>query len=201
MRPVDAECGCRSLLDIKTLITEQFELRRYKEDDRELFINLFTDKEVMKFVGDGPLSRQAAGDLWWKLTKELYPSGQNTIWAVFSRSNNDYLGHSSLRPRPQNPDQWEIGYILRKEFWGNGYATEIAEAIVGCGMSSLGLATVFGTVDDDHKASIRVLEKAGFRFATYDYDESGRYSVYSTSTINSVSVAHGNIGDSSDVTT
>ena len=41
------------------------------------------------------------------------------------------------------------------------------------------LLEIYATVDDDHQASIRVLEKAGMKFSDYEFDEQGRFSVYS----------------------
>ncbi len=43
----------------------------------------------------------------------------------------------------------------------------------------LSLREVFATVDDDYSASIRVLEKAGMKFERFEFDEDGRFSVYS----------------------
>jgi len=158
--------------------TERADLALYSEDQEGSFIALMTDARVMKFVGDGPLSRDSAERLWEKLMLDFYPKGADTIWSVHSRNDGRYLGHASLRPRPDHPHEWEIGYILKESEWGTGLATEIARALVEYGFH-LGLDAVFATVDDDHAASIRVLQKAGLSFSRYDFDESGRYSVFS----------------------
>jgi len=156
----------------------RFEL--YRPSDEGEFMKLVTDEQVMRFVGDGPLSDAEAEALWKKLTQVFYPEGKTTIWALFSKDDGRYLGHASIRPRPDYPEEWEIGYILRSREWGKGFATEAARTLVDFGFDTLGLDEVFATVDDDHESSIRVLGKAGLRFARYDHDESGRYSVYST---------------------
>ena len=157
----------------------RFEL--YGPADKDAFTALVTDERVMKYVGDGRLSHNEAVALWKKLTEVLYPDGKMTIWALFSKDDGRYLGHASIRPRPDFPEEWEIGYILKSREWGKGFATEAAKTLVDFGFDRLGLEEVFATVDDDHESSIRVLTKAGLKFARYDHDESGRYSVYSTS--------------------
>jgi RimJ/RimL family protein N-acetyltransferase len=159
-------------------VSKRLTYRNYSTADRELFIDLVTDQKVMKYVGDGPLDGDAADKLWSKMMFEFYPSGQDTLWAVIAKEDRRYIGHSSIRPRPGYPDQWEIGYILRVDEWGSGYGTEIATELVRFGFEALSLEAVYATVDDDHKVSHRVLEKAGFNFFGYDYDESGRYSVF-----------------------
>lgn len=160
--------------------TARADLLLYTEDEKAAFIAMMSDTKVMKFVGNGPLSAADAEKLWEKLTLDFYPKGIETIWAVHSRDDGRYMGHASLRPRQDHPDEWEIGYILKESEWGTGLATEIARALVEYGFD-LGFNDVYATVDDDHAASIRVLGKAGFCFLRHDYDESGRYSVFSVS--------------------
>lgn len=158
--------------------SDRIRFRPYIKADKERFTALMTDTAVMKHVGDGPLTKKGASDLWNKLLLEFYPAGLTTIWGLESREDDRYLGHGSIRPRPEHPEEWEIGYILKQEEWGKGFATEAARALVGFGFEELDLDTVFATVDEDNDASIRVLTKAGLTFRRYDHDEQGRYSVY-----------------------
>lgn len=164
---------------MKRIRTERVLLRNYAGRDRDHFIRLFTDREVMRHVGDGALSRERAEKFWSEILRELYPQKKRTVWAVFARKDLRYLGHASIRPRPERPADWEVGFILRKEEWGKGFATEIAGRLIGFGLKNLNLEEVFATVDDENLASIRVLEKAGMIFRRHEFDEQGRFSVYS----------------------
>lgn len=58
----------------------------------------------------------------------------------------------------------DLGYMLGAEQWGNGYATEIALALVDAAFSELRAERVISTVDVNNGASIRVLEKVGMRW-------------------------------------
>lgn len=159
--------------------TERLKIRKYRNEERGFCTSLFTDADVMKNVDRGPLSPEAADKLFTKLVDEMYPAGKDTIYAVFRKDSEIYVGHASIRPRPSMPDDWEIGYILKREFWGSGYATEIARCLSRFGFESLGLKEVFATIDDDNFGSIRVAEKVGMSFCRYEFDEEGRFSVYS----------------------
>ena len=55
-----------------------------------------------------------------------------------------------------------IGYDLLREYWGNGYMTEAVNAMIDYGFKRLGLIRIEATVDPENKASVRVLERAGF---------------------------------------
>ncbi|REJ76427.1 MAG: N-acetyltransferase [Acidobacteria bacterium] len=165
--------------------SNRISFEHYRATDRYRFIELFTDHRAMKHIGDGPLSESEANVLWKKLTEDFYPAGIYTIWALFAIDDARYLGHASLRPRPEFPDEWEIGYILRTEEWGNGLGTEAAKALVRFGFEYRAFKKLYATVDDDHGASIHVLKKAGFRFERFDHDEEGKYSVFSVGKQNS----------------
>ena len=58
----------------------------------------------------------------------------------------------------------DLGYMLGVEQWGNGYATEIALALIDAAFSELRAERVISTVDVNNAASIRVLEKVGMRW-------------------------------------
>jgi [ribosomal protein S5]-alanine N-acetyltransferase len=158
--------------------TERLIFRRYEEKDKSDFINLFTDEAVMKHVGDGVMTTEQAEAFWRKLLEKLYPQGFN-IWAVFALEDSLYVGHAGIYPRPSKKEDWELAYFLKRDAWGKGYATEIARKIIEYGFAELNLPEVFASVDDDHAASIKVLEKAGMTFSRYEFDEQGRFSIYS----------------------
>lgn len=158
--------------------TERLFLRRYAQKDKEHFIALFTDAAVMKYVGDGVMTGEQVEAFWRKLFEKLYPQNFD-IWAVFTRADSRYVGHAGIYPRPTKKADWEFVYFLNRDSWGKGCATEIARRIVEYGFEELHLPEVFATVDDDHSASIRVLEKAGMNFERYEFDDDGRFSVYS----------------------
>ena len=151
---------------MKTFETERLLFRFYESRDENDFISLFTDPAVMKYVGDGFLSAEQAKAFWRKLFEKLYPQGFN-IWAVFAKENAEYVGHAGIYPRPSKKEDWEFVYFLKQTAWGKGYATEIAGKIIEFGYEELNLTEVFTTVDDEHAASIRVMEKAGMSFSHY----------------------------------
>jgi [ribosomal protein S5]-alanine N-acetyltransferase len=165
--------------------TERLILRLYDENEKSLLTELFTDEDVMKHVDTGVMTIEKAEALWKKLIEDFYPKGKDTIYAVFAKTDGRYIGHASIRPRPEKTEDWEIGYILRKEEWGKGFATEIAARLIKFGFENLNLPEVFATIDDDNLGSIKTAEKAGMSFSHYEYDEQGRFSVYSTESQNS----------------
>lgn len=159
--------------------TERLVLKLYSEENKADFINLTTDEKIMKHVDLGVFTLEKAEALWKKLIEDFYPNGKNTIYAVFAKEDNRYIGHAAIRPRPTKPEDWEISYMLLREEWGKGFATEIAKGLIRSGFEELNLPEVFATIDDENFDSIKVIKKAGMNFLRQEFDDDGGYSVYS----------------------
>jgi ribosomal-protein-alanine N-acetyltransferase len=160
-----------------TIETQRLTLKLYEEKDRECFVRLLTDERVMKYVDKGVMSMDAAGALWEKMMG-MYAQGVDTIWAVFSKEDGSYVGNASIRPRPEKPSDWEIGYYLVTGAWGKGLGSELAKRLVEYGFDDLKLDAVFATVDYENGPSRKILEKAGMSFFEEIVDEQGPFCLY-----------------------
>ena len=93
-------------------------------------------------------------------------------WAVVEKSNEKIIGSCGFARRKR--EHIELGYLFAREVWGNGFASEAAQACVEYGFERLGLTKIIALTDVDHFASQRVLEKIGFRrrgIEKYEDDE------------------------------
>ncbi len=61
-------------------------------------------------------------------------------------------------------DEIEIAYLLSRQVWGHGFATEAAQAALKFGFETAGLNDIIGLVHPENRGSIRVLEKCGLTF-------------------------------------
>ncbi|MGH3654904.1 GNAT family N-acetyltransferase [Glutamicibacter sp.] len=73
------------------------------------------------------------------------------------------IGSASVWVTDRKAKAGEIGYTLNRGYWGNGYATETAGLLLRLGFEVLGLERISATCDARNAASIRVLEKTGFK--------------------------------------
>ena len=81
---------------------------------------------------------------------------------LFSNADGILVGHAGLFPSPQNADAIEIGYTVKPAFWGRGYATEMARAVVDVAFADLTLDAVVANAMPENNASRRVLQRIGF---------------------------------------
>jgi len=81
-------------------------------------------------------------------------------WVVIRKKDHALIGMIELRIESFRAD---LGYVLAREHWGNGYATEMTKTIVEWAMAQENIYRVWATCDVENPASARVLEKAGMR--------------------------------------
>jgi RimJ/RimL family protein N-acetyltransferase len=146
-----------------TLETSRLTLRQWTLDDFEPFASVAADPQVMRFISaDGkPMSRFGA---WQGLTSivghwTLRGFGQ---FAVIERSSGNFVG----RLGPWYPEGWpdfEIGWALRSEYWGKGYATEGASKCIEYAFSELNREHLVSLIVPENARSIRVAERLGER--------------------------------------
>jgi RimJ/RimL family protein N-acetyltransferase len=155
-----------------TLETRRLVLRRLTEADADNVLLLESDPDVVRHLGRQPLPDADAcrQHILGRILPYYDVPGGHGVWAVLEKSIGAFVGVCSLKPATDaryaasmgyGPDEAEMGYGLRKSSWGNGYATELARALVRRALLDLGHARVVASVSAANAASIRVLEKAG----------------------------------------
>ncbi len=73
------------------------------------------------------------------------------------------VGAGGLRIRSRPHRTADVGYCLRRDAWGQGYATEAARALVELGLGALGMHRIWATCHVENARSAHVLEKLGMR--------------------------------------
>ncbi|MCE3280574.1 MAG: GCN5-related N-acetyltransferase [Bacteroidetes bacterium] len=146
----------------RILSTERLYFREFTLKDIELLIDLNSDPEVTKYVGEGAIEKTEAVRL---LNEVIIPQYSNKMgrWAVYLRSNNEFIGWCGIKHLP-SLNEYDLGYRFFKKHWGKGYATEASKAVVEYGRNILKLKEIVGRASVDNHNSIKVLEKAGLKF-------------------------------------
>lgn len=86
------------------------------------------------------------------------------ILAVRIPETRAFAGFVLFENDPELKSTAEAGYILLPEYWGNGYASEILQALLKLGFEELSLHRVYAKCDELNLASARVLEKGGLTY-------------------------------------
>lgn len=87
-------------------------------------------------------------------------------WVIVERASGEPIGHGGFE-RHTSLRAYTLYYLLRRQSWGKGYATEFARRAVEHGFAEQGFQQIHATTYPQNAASIHVLEKAGMRFVRY----------------------------------
>ncbi|KAI9000365.1 acyl-CoA N-acyltransferase [Hyaloraphidium curvatum] len=137
------------------LLTPRLSLRRWTRADVPDLLDLDDDPDVVRFVG-GPEPRGEREARWRAREPKDVPK-----MVVRERESGAFVGWVYVAPFPSRPGQWELGYRLRKEHWGKGYAAEAAAPLLEWAWTRPEIDAVFAAYDPSHAASRRVMLKLG----------------------------------------
>lgn len=150
--------------------TARLRLERFTADDADLLIELDSDPAVMRYLTGG--EPEAAPEVVREryipaiLTGYEKWEGKFGLFAVHANDSDAFIGWFSLRPKPDGPmDEVELGYRLRQEAWGKGYATELSRALLAKAFTELDVRLVWGETMCVNRPSQKVMEKAGMTIA------------------------------------
>jgi RimJ/RimL family protein N-acetyltransferase len=141
------------------LRTPRLLLRAYRADDLPLYAALNADPEVAEHLG-GPISREESDDIadW---AQALHSAEGIGLLAVERRADRTFLGMCGLHHLDWYPDDIEIGWRLARAHWGQGYATEAANAWLTHAFTALNLPRVISVTEEPNKRSIAVMQRLG----------------------------------------
>ena len=150
-------------MTLPILETERLILRPYKLEDASEFERLITPREVT----DGTFSYPHPVPAGWgveriNLNFSRYGNREHNEFVIGTRATGQFIGGIGMTVTPRHK-RGHLGYWLGVDFWGQGYATEAARAIVRYGFGTLGLYRIEAGHYPRNPASGRVLEKIGMR--------------------------------------
>ena len=142
------------------LETARLVLRRPRAEDADaIFLRYSSDLDVTRYVGwpvhhtvDDTRGFLSYSDAEW----ERSPAGP---YLAFSRANATLVGGTGLAF--ETPFRAATGYVLARDEWGRGYATEALAAMIGVARATA-VRRLYALCHADHRASAHVLEKCGF---------------------------------------
>lgn len=138
-------------------------LREFDDGDLDGAMAIVGDPEVTKTLSfETPTREEQAAVLAAHLDKARSKPRTEYYLAAAEQGTGELIG--MVRLTLTWPRAGDLGYIVRRDRWGRGYATEISTAMLGYGFDRLRLHRVQATCDPDNLGSQQVLRKLGFRY-------------------------------------
>lgn len=152
-----------------TLQTDRLILRPFRDDDLDAVAAMNADPEVMRYIRDGSVLDRDGSAAALRRWRDHWPRHGFGLFATEVRATGELAGWAGLAVPDFLPEVLpavEIGWRLRREFWGHGYATEAAAAAMAYAFTDRGLDRLVSIRDPANARSGRVMDKLGM---TYEF--------------------------------
>ncbi len=157
------------------IATERLTLRKIKRSDYEEMKIILQDEKLM-LVGWGKTYSDEEVQVWIDKITEQYEDFGYSYYLAVEKSTNIVIGIMGILPvNIKETDYIEIAYILKQEFWGNGYATEGIKACVDYIFNVLNADKYIAQVIPENTSSSRIAERLGMKVIDdYMRDHNGK---------------------------
>lgn len=146
-------------MNLVYLETAHFTIRQWKPEDAEELWTIMSDHRVHQYTGDTPWNLERATKYIQLMLEKDFRTLEVFHGACVFKRNLEIIGFTGLNPYlPKQPElEWQFGV----PYWGKGYATEIGKAVIEAAFASTKIERIYGIVNPQNKASMRVMEKIG----------------------------------------
>lgn len=141
--------------------TERLQLRLFRPGDLDDLFPIFSDPDVVRYLGSGqPARRDETETALMSIIRhwEVYGFGR---WAAVCKQTRKLIGYCGLRNFQGTA---ELVYLLSKQYWGMGLATEMARASIKFGFEEKKFEHIIAMAKLANIASQRVMSKVGMSF-------------------------------------
>ena len=144
------------------LETERLILRNLTPEDYRAVFRWCGDPDVARYMVYPVYTKEEDVKAWLETLNPDDPDDYDA--GIVLKSTGELIGSGCLYYRPED-DLWTIGYNLRKDQWGNGYAGEMIRAVLKLVRSQREVRGIQGTFAKANSRSRRVMEKLGMTYA------------------------------------
>lgn len=142
------------------LETERLRLREFVESDADALQAVLGDPVAMKFY-PAPFDRQGV-ESWIAKNRDRYRRNGYGLWAMLLKDTGELIGDCGCTVQEvEGRSEVEVGYHVRRDLWGKGYATEAARACMEYAFVKVGAERVISIIRPENMQSRRVAEKNG----------------------------------------
>jgi RimJ/RimL family protein N-acetyltransferase len=142
------------------LTTARLHLREFTSADADALEAVLGDPIAMRYY-PAAFDRKDVEE-WIERNRERYQRDGHGLWAMLLKDSSELIGDCGCSLQEvEGRNEVEVGYHMRRDLWGNGYATEAAQACMEYAFTKLGAGRVISMIRPENAQSIRVAEKNG----------------------------------------
>lgn len=145
--------------------TERLILRPFTEEDAQaVFDNWASDSEVTKYL-TWPAHQCVEHSLgYMKYCVQSYQDPKSYQWGIELKDTHELIGNISVVNIIDEIGSMELGWVIGRRFWGNGYTAEAAKRLIGFLFDEVGANRICAGHDSNNPNSGRVMQKVGMKY-------------------------------------
>lgn len=147
-----------------TLHTERLDLVKISPEHAEDMYEYSSDPDVTKYLTWSCHSSLKETERYIKLLQKKYAQGVFNDWGLIHRESGKFIGTCGFTSFDYEKNTAEIGYVISKDFWGQGLAAEAARCVMEFGFENFSLSGFCAKCMEGNDASMRVMQKVGMSF-------------------------------------
>lgn len=142
------------------LETSRLLLREFVPQDADALEKVLGDPVAMQYYPTA-FDRKSV-EAWIEKNMARYKRDGHSLWAMLLKDTGELIGDCGCAVQEvASRNEIEIGYHVRRDLWGQGYATEAAQACMEYAFHRLGAGRVISMIRPENQRSRRVAEKNG----------------------------------------
>lgn len=160
------------------LLTPRLRLRPFAGTDYAALRLLDGDPEILRYRSRPEISPAMTLAFLVQADRDaLAPPAvrRQWAWAGVRPADEQLLVQIGLTRALEQPDEVFMWYSTRRDAWGQGYASEAAQAVLRWAFADLGVGRLFAECHPDNRASLRVMRKIGLRPEAHTAAEDARW--------------------------
>lgn len=145
------------------LETERLQIRLVTEADLPSLLEVNGDDAVTRYLPYASWRGIEDARAWFARMNALQAAGGSLQYVIVDKRSGNAIGTCLLFRHDEPNARAELGYVLRRAQWGQGYMHEALHRLIECAFSELSLRRLEAEVDPRNVRSSRVLTRLGFR--------------------------------------
>ncbi|HEU4785317.1 MAG TPA: GNAT family protein [Ktedonobacterales bacterium] len=153
--------------NIPTLSTKRLRLREIRPDDAQAIFAIYSDEEAMRYYNE-PFQSLAEAEAYIILRRDDYVQRREIRWGITRDGDDRIIGSCGLHHFDEGYYEGyyraETGYILHRDYWGQGFMAEALSAVLTYGFTEMALHRIEAVIDIANERSKNLLLKLGFQY-------------------------------------
>lgn len=149
--------------ELETVNAPRVALTQLQNSDADTIFMIYSDPEAMRYWSTVAMTDRAEAEALIESIHRLFAERSLLQWGVVRRSDARLIGTVTLASLDARNMRADLGFMLSRDCWGQGYMREALVALLNYAFDKLGLKRLEADVDPLNAASLGLLQRLGFQ--------------------------------------